>query len=636
MIRFARTAARRRRRSWFAVRGRAPLTACVLVALATLVAGVAGCGPDGGIVLEIHRGPGADSEIYRLEVRVGVGHDPGGHRAIDPAWWLAARVADDKAVVALPDGLGGTTFRYKLDAADTLARGDGLMVAVVGYGAALDSPPILFGHTSDAGIKFADGEVRIVDLPLETFTSARHGVGKAGCVWWNDGNAPDQASGRAHAIVPDADSDCDGYAEGHDEDGACQLDCNDLDPAISPAASEVCLDGIDQNCCAFDQDGAADPDGDGVNACSPVPDCVDMPRGTVVAVNVFGEPVTSEEIHPGATEICDGIDNDCAGGCDNDPGLDGDGDGWLNCVSETAVRGVHRKADGRCVPADLDCADAGPIRGVPASAIHPEAADDQCDQIDNDCSGGCDEAKVALGDADGDGYAACGTAGDPTGDAPVCRFGRPNDCNDADRFGLPGFFERCDGLDFNCDHLLFTDALPCFTTSGNRCVLGAQTCTDGTGSLMPIGVCMPDPNGPTVTLPAAFCTADCPPDDITGCITANEPTCDVEFRGTFGGTTLNPCVPAEIPLAGDLMAPCRWFLVGGSNQGDWKVTLQRGAASATSFEGCGPPVVTLRVLSSAPGADPRSVLIINQTRTQVVRLHRRDVGACDPVAVSCH
>lgn len=627
MIWFARTAHRRHELT----RGRAPAVAACLLAAA-----LAGCGPDGGIVLEIHRAPGADSEIYRLEVRVGVGHDTDGSRALDPSWWLAAPVADGKDVVALPDGLGGTTYRYKLAASDGLDRDDDLVVAVIGYGAEPSSPPILFGHTSELGVRFADGEARIVDLPLETFSSSRHGVGKAGCVWWND-DEPSQATARtrAHAIVPDADSDCDNYAEGHDENGACQLDCNDLDPDISPEGHEVCQDGIDQNCCAFDRDGTADPDGDGINGCSQVPDCVDMPRGTVVAVDVFGDPVRSEDIHPGATEVCDGIDNDCSGMCDDDPGLDGDGDGWLNCIRPGAVKGVHRKADGRCVAADLDCADAGPIRNVPAAEINPGADDDQCDQIDNDCSGACDESKIAAGDGDGDGVPACGT-GDPLGEQPQCRLGRAADCDDNDPFALPGGLERCDGLDFACDGLVYTEPLPCFRNDMGRCTLGSRACTDGTGAPMPIGACMADPNAPVVPLPVELCAAACSADDVGDCLNGDPLACDIDFRSQMVTPVLAPCAQVDIPLAADPMPPCRWVLVGGTSQGDWKVTLQRGPISGTDLEGCGLPPVTLRVLGASPDAADRSVLIVNQTRVQVIKLRRRDVNVCEAPGFACH
>jgi len=77
-------------------------------------------------------------------------------------------------------------------------------------------------------------------------------------------------------------------------------DCDGADPAINPGATETC-DGIDNNCDSLVDEGF-DTDGDGFTSCSG--DCNDGDAG----------------INPGATEICDGIDNNCDSlvdeGCD--------------------------------------------------------------------------------------------------------------------------------------------------------------------------------------------------------------------------------------------------------------------------------------------------------------------------------
>jgi Putative metal-binding motif len=630
MIRSARHHARPRPAS-------AAASSWPLLAVLGALAALAGCGPDGGIVLEIHRTPGVSTEVQRLELVVGVGHDLGSGRALDPAWWLRSDIVAGKGEVALPDGLGAATYRYKLDAAGGLDRDQPLVIAVIGYGADPSSGPLLFGHTTAAGLRFADGEVRVVDVPLETFSAARHGVGKAGCVWWNgDDLAPDMDA-RVAVIAPDADSDCDGFVEGHDEMGACQLDCDDLDPAISPDGQEVCSDGVDQNCCAFDQDGTADPDQDGVNGCDDVPDCVDLPRGTVVGLDVFGREVKSEDIHPGAAEKCDGIDNDCKRGCDDDPGLDPDQDGWLNCVIPGATKGVHRVSDDECVAAPRDCADDGDIAGIPASDIHPGADDDQCDRVDNDCSGRCDDTLVAQGDGDMDGFPACGTVGAPTMGVPACGKREASDCDDADRFGQPGLFEQCDGIDTACDGALFDHGVPCFTMDGARCLIGTRSCNDSPGTPNPFGACVPDntvPGGGQV--PGTACEAMCPGGDISSCLAGlgDRAQCKVRFRTPGGIPTATPCMPADLTLLADQLAPCSWYLVGGSDQGDWQVTLQRGGQFATSFSGCGMPV-SLRVVSAAPDAAERSVLIVRRTALQVVQLRREDVQQCDGEGMVC-
>lgn len=596
------------------------LAACLAVA-------AAGCGPDGGIVLEIHRAPGVGSDVRKLELVVGVGHDDTGQRAIDPAWWLARPIRLDRGVVELPDGLGGTTLRYKLEDSDGFDRAEPLVIAVIGYGDDADAGPVLFGHTPSAGVRFADGEVRVIDVPLDTYSEARAGVGRAGCVWWSDLDASARGN-RGQVIVPDQDSDCDGWAEGHDEMGACQLDCDDTRDDVHPGAAEVCEDGIDQNCCSFDRDGAADVDGDGKNGCSPVPDCVELPRGTVVALDVFDRPVKSEDIHPGALELCDTIDNDCSGVCDDGDGIDPDQDGWFNCRSGGDSRGVHRVEADRCVGAGLDCLEAGFAGPIPAREINPGASDDQCDQVDNDCSGSCDDAAVAAGDTDMDGFPACGTGEPVATGAPGCGLRHVSDCDDGDQFARPGVVEHCDGVDSACDGVLFDHGLPCFVMSGNRCALGVRACNDQPGAVDPIGACLPDPGAPQIALPPGFCTATCPPDDPGSCLVGERTQCKLTFPDRPLVPTTLPCPIADILLPSDPLPTCGWLLVGGNNQGDWRVTLVRDGLPGTSFDTCMGGPVSLRVVAAAPDAADRNVLILRRTGHTIIELRREDIGQC--------
>ena len=113
-------------------------------------------------------------------------------------------------------------------------------------------------------------------------------LGKAG--WDADtGWGLIDAAAAVASYGPPVDNDGDGFTVA---DG----DCDDSDITVYPGATEICDDGIDQDCDGSDEAcPAPDNDGDGYDANE---DCDDY-DGTV---------------YPGAPEICeDGIDQDCDG-----------------------------------------------------------------------------------------------------------------------------------------------------------------------------------------------------------------------------------------------------------------------------------------------------------------------------------
>jgi len=607
----------------------------IALALALAISGAA-CGGQSGVLLEVHKDERFASEVYALKVFVGVGHHD---ELFDPAWRVAAKLDPSVAEVTLDGELGAATYRILLEPGEGLAAGQDLIVAVAGYKAG-QRKPVGFGHTAGT-VQFADGQVRVIDLPLTTFRDARHGVTASGCAWWNDRD--DRR--KQDAIVPRDDGDCDGFKEGHDEQAGCQLDCDDRDPAIHPGTTEICANGIDENCCA-DNDGQLDLDGDGFATCGTgLRDCVDGPRGGVGVEDAFGENVPPEEIHPGAIERCDGVDNDCNAQCDEVAEFDGDRDGYLNCSRDdggsTRTVGVHRLGpDGAtCAPSALDCADGDPVGTVDAALIHPGAVDNQCDGVDQDCDGSCDQALVGV-DGDGDGFDACATEAEYlAAGVPQCARGTDEDCGgDDSRFERPGGNERCDGVDFDCDQVLFPAVSPCFLIEQDgptpRCVIGKRGCDDAPGAVNPgFTACTHDALAPMTVLPMSYCQTTCAPGlDPIQCVSEARADCRVHFEpAEAGGPGAAACTaPAtELPLPQDPGAGgCVYTLVGGTAQGAWTVTLvdPLGGTGATAI-GCGS---RLRVVSAQPDADERTVLVVTGAGPHAFRLER--VDGCDPVA----
>ncbi|MCK6501885.1 hypothetical protein L6R53_00530 [Myxococcota bacterium] len=244
-----------------------------------------------------------------------------------------------------------------------------------------------------------------------------------------------------------------------DNDGFTEIDdCNDLDAQIHPDAIELC-DGIDNNCNDQTDEGDAfdattwfvDNDGDGFGVDGDfIYACVQPDGYSQDRTDCNDGDITA---YPGASEVCDGVDNDCDDQTDEGTALDaaswyrdGDGDGY---GSELATVTACDQPEGY-VDDDTDCNDADEAVNPGATEVCNEI-DDDCDTLvddyDTDTEGGSDFYLDQDGDQWGDESTIENRCVQPLGYVPV-----PGDCDDTVATTNPDNAEVCgDEVDNDCD-----------------------------------------------------------------------------------------------------------------------------------------------------------------------------------------
>jgi MYXO-CTERM domain-containing protein len=158
---------------------------------------------------------------------------------------------------------------------------------------------------------------------------------------------------------------------------------------------------------------------------------------------------------PGLVDECDGLDNDCSGGVDDDAAeyppwyedCDGDGSPWTDepvYACEAPVTGCNWLAS----PRGLDCDDTNPL-------VYPFGEEYCLDGVDGDCDGnaspdeyGAEDGTLYFWDDDGDGFGGSSVRACAQEPGMVTVGG---DCQDWESAVFPGAADTCgDEVDTDC------------------------------------------------------------------------------------------------------------------------------------------------------------------------------------------
>ncbi len=243
----------------------------------------------------------------------------------------------------------------------------------------------------------------------------------------------------------DASADC--------SDGSCEFiscsGCTDVNACNYDSSAT-----IDNGSCVSPTTYYFDSDSDGygnpeisIDSCTP-------PNNFVTNSDDCDD--TNQMINPDATEICDGVDNNCDGSVDENiatttyyEDLDGDGFGSANSIES-------------CLPVgDFDVTVTGDCDDSNAN-IYPGSAEICGNGMDDNCNGSTDENQTTYYvDNDLDGF------GDPNNSIQACGesagiVSDNTDCDDSNGNIYPGAPGTAEDLDNNCDGQITGDEIaPC-------------------------------------------------------------------------------------------------------------------------------------------------------------------------------
>jgi hypothetical protein len=239
-------------------------------------------------------------------------------------------------------------------------------------------------------------------------------------------------------VCPVTDADGDGYD--------ASVDCNDNNAAVHPGATELC-NGIDDNCDTQIDEGVkstfyADADNDTYGNPNVTTLACSAPTGYVSNNTDCNDG--NINVHPNATEVCNGIDDNCNSQIDEGVKSTFYADADNDTYGNPNITTLACSAPTGYVSSNTDCND-GNIN------VHPNATE-VCNGIDDNCNSQIDEGvkSTFYADADNDTY------GNPNVTTLACSAPRGyvssnTDCDDNNAAVHPGVTEICNAVDDNCN-----------------------------------------------------------------------------------------------------------------------------------------------------------------------------------------